>query len=233
VLLDEIGDMPLDMQAKLLRVLQEKMVQRLGGVRNIPIRARVIASTHHDLDEAIAQGRFRLDLFHRLRVVHLRLPPLRERREDIELLAIHHLERHAQRLGRKPVRLAPNVLLAFQVYSWPGNVRELANVVEGAASLLPPGQDVIDRVPATIERALHEHAQASTSSATPSPVAGYSSGSAEIVPFRELERRAVEQALAHFSGNVALAAKALGVAKGTVYNKIKEYNLSMRRYGDH
>ncbi len=137
LLLDEIGDMPLEMQVKLLRVLQERMVQRLGGSRDIPLFARVIATTHRDLEVAIEEGSFRLDLFHRLRVVHLRLPPLRERRGDIPLLVEHHLRCHASRLRRGSLRLAPQVMVAFEAYDWPGNIRELANLLEGAVSLLP------------------------------------------------------------------------------------------------
>ncbi|HSP81925.1 MAG TPA: sigma 54-interacting transcriptional regulator, partial [Myxococcaceae bacterium] len=122
LLLDEIGDMPLEMQVKLLRVLQERTLQRLGGSRDISFRARVIATTHRDLEEAVEEGTFRLDLFHRLRVVHLRLPPLRERRADIPLLVEHHLRRHAERLRRRSLRVDSQVLAAFMVYDWPGNV---------------------------------------------------------------------------------------------------------------
>jgi transcriptional regulator with PAS, ATPase and Fis domain len=220
LLLDEIGDMPLEMQTRLLRVLQERAVQRLGGTRDIPITARLIATTHRDMEAAVEEGAFRLDLFHRLRVVHLRLPSLRERREDIPLLVEHHLRRQASRLGR-PLRVAPHVMEALLRYDWPGNVRELANLLEGVVSLLPEDQDVIARVPPAIERALQRerpHAPASSRGCCPGP-------DEPVLPFDEVERRVFEHALKRCDGNVARAAKALGVAKGTFYSKIRRYGL--------
>jgi transcriptional regulator with PAS, ATPase and Fis domain len=219
LLLDEIGDMPLEMQAKLLRVLQERMLQRLGGSRTVPITARVMATTHHDLERSVGEGRFRLDLFHRLRVVHLRLPPLRERRSDIPLLVEHHLRRQASRLHRRPLRVAPHVLEALLRYEWPGNVRELANLLEGAASLLAEDEDVITRVPLAVERAL-QPAAACVPSGSRGPLPGE-----PVLPLEEVERRAFEHALVHCDGNVARAAKALGVAKGTFYSKMRRYGL--------
>ncbi len=219
LLLDEIGDMPLEMQGKLLRVLQERMVQRLGGTRDIPLRARVIATSHRDLEEAVGAGRFRLDLFHRLRVAHLRLPPLRQRRGDVPLLVEHHLRKYAERMRRKPIGMAPAVIAALEAYDWPGNVRELANLVEGEASLLLPGQGLIVRVPASIERA---RSLAGTIDMSQTDSTG------EILRLAEVERRACEQALLRFGGNVAGAARALGVSKGTLYNKIKHYQIRSR-----
>jgi len=151
LLLDEIGDMPMEMQTRLLRVLQERVVQRLGSARNIPLHARVIATSHRDLEEAVADGTFRLDLFHRLRVVHLKLPSLRQRRGDVPLLVEHYLRRYAERLQRTPIDVAPDVMAQLERYDWPGNVRELANLIEGEASLLPLDQNVIRRVPASID----------------------------------------------------------------------------------
>ncbi|HZI12536.1 MAG TPA: sigma 54-interacting transcriptional regulator, partial [Myxococcus sp.] len=219
LLLDEIGDMPLEMQVKLLRVLQERTYQRLGGSRELSLEARVVATTHRDLERAVEEGTFRLDLFHRLRVVHLRLPPLRERREDIPLLVEHHLGRYTSRVRRSPVRVAPAVMDALLAYHWPGNVRELANLMEGAACLLPEGQALITRVPAPIECAL-QAVHAPRVVATPQ-----APGDAPVVPLEEVERRAFEHALRHFGGNVTQAARALGVAKGTFYSKIRRYGL--------
>jgi transcriptional regulator with PAS, ATPase and Fis domain len=219
LLLDEIGDMPLEMQAKLLRVLQERMLQRLGGSRTLPITARVMATTHRDLERAVGEGGFRLDLFHRLRVVHLRLPPLRERRSDIPLLVEHHLRRQASRLRRRSLRVAPPVMEALLRHDWPGNVRELANLLEGAACLLEEGEDVITRVPLSVARALP-----SAAACVPSGPRGLSPEE-PVVPLEEVERRAFEHALRHCAGNVAQAAKALGVAKGTFYSKMRRYGL--------
>ncbi len=213
LLLDEIGDMPLEMQSKLLRVLQEKVVQRIGSVRDIPVRARIIATTHRDLGEAVNQGRFRLDLFHRLRVLNLRIPPLRERKEDVPLLVEHQLRLHAER-SRRRVRIAPEVLSALQDYDWPGNVRELFNVIDGELSILPAGQDVLTRIPPVLLQ--------------PRPPARPAAGAiSEVLSLAEMERRACEESLARFKGNVARAAKALGVAKGTLYSKIKRYGIAL------
>ncbi|HYO52046.1 sigma-54 interaction domain-containing protein [Archangium sp.] len=225
ILLDEIGDMPLEMQVKLLRVLQERVFQRLGGSRDIPLLARVIATTHRDLEMAIGEGAFRLDLFHRLRVVHLRLPALRERRGDIPLLVGHHLQRYALRQGRRSIRVAPHVMAAFEAYDWPGNVRELANLLEGAASLLPDEQDVITRIPPVVERAL-QHRGAPTPRASSSTFLPMD----RVLSFEEVERSAFEHALRHCAGNVAQAAKALGVAKGTFYSKIRRYGLMAQEH---
>jgi len=213
LLLDEIGDMPYEMQAKLLRVLQERAVTRLGGTRAIPVRARVVATTHRDLEEEIRRGAFRLDLFYRLRVVHLRLPPLRERASDVPLLVDHHLARWAARNGRAPVTVAAPVMHELQRYAWPGNVRELANLVEGVASLLPADATRIDETPPLLGRARR--------SSHPSPA-----GEPDpIVPLQELEKRALQRALSACDGNVAQAARALGIARGTFYNKMNRYGL--------
>ncbi len=221
LLLDEIGDMPLETQVKLLRVLQERVFQRLGGSHDIPLHARVVASTHHDLERAVEEGRFRLDLFHRLRVVHLRLPALRERRGDIPLLVEHHLRRCAAGQHRGPLRVAPHVMGALEAYDWPGNVRELANLLEGAVSLLPDDQDVITRVPPPIERALQRRG----AQRSPAPLPEIILPDNQVLSIREVERQAFAHALRHFGGNVSKAAKALGVAKGTFYSKIRRYGL--------
>ncbi|MFL5343341.1 MAG: sigma 54-interacting transcriptional regulator [Hyalangium sp.] len=221
LLLDEIGDLPLEMQVKLLRVLQERVFHRLGGSRDIPLQARVVATTHRDLERAVEEGTFRLDLFHRLRVVHLRLPPLRERRGDIPRLVEHHLRRYASRLHRRPIQVAPHVMTALEAYDWPGNVRELANLLEGAASLLPEDQDVILRTPVVVERALQRH----NGDLGPAHSSESLLQEGRVRSIEELERHAFAHALRHCGGNVAKAAKALGVAKGTFYSKIRRYGL--------
>jgi transcriptional regulator with PAS, ATPase and Fis domain len=212
LLLDEIGDMPLEIQGKLLRVLQEKVVQRLGSVADVQVRARVIATTHRDLDDAVSNDRFRLDLYHRLRVVHLSIPPLRERKGDIRLIAEHQLREHAERTGRPSIRLSPAVAAAFEAYDWPGNVRELANVIESEASLLPPDEDVLSRIPESVLPA-----------SAPRPEGALFGD--RILSLEELERRACDEALQRCSGNVARAAEALGVAKNTLYTKMRRYGL--------
>src|SRR5262249_57095069 len=134
-----------------LRGLKEGGVQGLGSTRNIPRHGRGTATSPRELQEAVTAGTFRLDLFHRLRVVHLRLPPLRQRRGDVPLLVEHYLRRYADRMQRAPIAVAPEVMAQLERYEWPGNVRELANLIEGEASLLPLDQNLIRRLPASIE----------------------------------------------------------------------------------
>jgi sigma-54 dependent transcriptional regulator, acetoin dehydrogenase operon transcriptional activator AcoR len=212
LLLDEIGDMPLEMQSQLLRVLQERVVQRLGSARDIPVRARIIATTHRDLLELVNVGRFRLDLYHRLCVLPLCLPPLRERMQDVPLLIEHELRLHAKKTGRS-VRIAPHVLAALERWEWRGNVRKLRNVIEGELSVLPAGEDMLARIPPSLQ-----HAQ---------PRAGPAAGAPPdaVLSLAEMERRACEESLAAHKGNVARAARALGVAKGTLYSKMKRYGI--------
>jgi transcriptional regulator with PAS, ATPase and Fis domain len=216
LLLDELGDMPLEIQGKLLRVLQERVVQRLGSVSDVQVRARVIATTHRDLEKAVSDGKFRLDLYHRLRVVHLRIPPLRERKGDILKIAEHQLRVHAESTRRRPIRLAHDVAVALEAYDWPGNVRELCNVIESEASLLTSDEEVISRIPHSLLQ----------SPARPVERAGAASTSDGIMSLEEMERRLCAEALQHFSGNVARAAQALGVAKTTLYAKMKRYGLA-------
>jgi transcriptional regulator with PAS, ATPase and Fis domain len=211
LLLDEIGDMPLEMQAKLLRVLQERVVQRLGGSRAKPFSARLIASTNRDLEVDVAHGRFRLDLLHRLRVVHVELPPLRERGNDVRLLVNHRLRLLAQSTERVVIRMTGEVMAALETYQWPGNVRELVNTLDCAVSLLAPGKDIIDVVPECIERHLRP--------------AGAPAGVANPMTLEAAEREACVRALQKTGGNVARAARILGVVKATLYAKIRRYGI--------
>ena len=224
ILLDEIGDMPLEMQAKLLRVLQERTVLRLGGTRAIPVRARLIATTHRDLEQAVKEGSFRLDLFYRLRVVHLRLPPLRARRGDVPVLTKHHLDALAARSGRTALQVSPAVMADLERYSWPGNVRELANLLEGVASLLPAGETLIRQTPPSVQRALTSNSEKPPASAA-APSLASATLPTELESLEVIERRAIEHALKVCNGNLALAARALGVARNTLYNKLARYGV--------
>src|SRR5712692_10457564 len=167
LLLDEIGDMPLEMQGKLLRVLEERVIQRVGGARDLPVRARVIASTNCDLEQAVKAGRFRLDLFHRLHVVSLRLPALRERRSDVPLLVGHHLRLHAERVHGSAVAIEPAVLAALEAHDWPGNVRELLNVLDSELALLPAGKNSLSVIPSALRRPAAASSTDSPGSARP------------------------------------------------------------------
>jgi len=189
------------------------VIQRVGGARDLPVLARVIASTNCDLEQAVKAGRFRLDLFHRLHVVSLRLPALRERRSDVPLLVGHHLRLHAERVHGSAVAIEPAVLAALEAHDWPGNVRELLNVLDSELALLPAGKNSLSVIP----RALRRPAAASW---TDSPGAARPT-EGEAVPLSEIVRRVCRDALVRHGGNVACAARALGIAKGTLYRKLR------------
>jgi transcriptional regulator with GAF, ATPase, and Fis domain len=205
--LDEIGDMPLGLQAKLLRVLQEREIERVGGRRRIPIDVRVLAATNSRLPEKIAAGEFREDLYYRLRVVELALPPLRERREDIPKLARHFLERFAAREGKEVPTLDREAFAALLAHEYAGNIRELENLLEGAASLSRGGvirledlQWLPARAPGRIE-------------ADPGAAEG------EVPNLRALQDRHIRRVLKLAGGNKSRAARLLGISRRTLYRK--------------
>ena len=223
ILLDEIGDMPLEMQAKLLRVLQERRVQRIGGTRDIRLDARVIATTNRDLGEDVERGRFRQDLLFRLKVIHLPLPSLHERPEDIPLLASHFLELFATRLGKKLRAIAPEVMHALIEYPWPGNVRELENVLEGEVNLASDEVIVLDQIP----EALRQKGRGRGVTRLERMPAG-------VTSIEDAERELLRAALVSHRGRIPEVAQALGVSRGTVYNKMRKFNfdpLEFRREG--
>jgi len=208
--LDEVGDMPLAMQPKLLRVLQEGEVRRVGGERTIKVDVRVIAATNRDLQAEVTAGRFREDLFYRLQVLVVQLPPLRDRDGDLPVLVQHLLEKISKARGRPVPRLEPEVLELFARYSWPGNVRQLENVLQRLALLAADGpirRDLLKTDPG-LER-LFVAVEA-------------------IEPQFSLERTEREQirrALETARGNREKAATMLGISRATIYRKIKDLNL--------
>jgi transcriptional regulator with PAS, ATPase and Fis domain len=226
ILLDEIGDMPLDMQAKLLRVLQERVVTRLGGRDEIPVDTRVIATTHRDLDALVDEGRFRMDLLFRLRVLAIHLPPLRERVADIPELARHHLRRFAEQQRKSLGDLGPAVIEELERYEWPGNVRELANVMEAEVSLAAPDLAVLERLKTQLAGRFRGPASGTTGAfrALVAPVLPEE----PILPLVEVEKRAYLQALERYKQNVARASEALGVSKVTFYAKLRAWGLHPR-----
>ncbi|MBV8758491.1 MAG: sigma 54-interacting transcriptional regulator [Deltaproteobacteria bacterium] len=215
MLLDEIGDMPLEMQAKLLRVLQERRVRRIGAAREVAVDARVIATTNRELDEAVAQQQFRADLLFRIKVIHIQLPPLRERAADIPVLADHFLHLFAARLGKRVRGVAPNVMAAFQRYEWPGNIRELENVLESEVNLIDADATELDRIPDAVRR---HRGPASVVTKT------------SALTFEDAERALLVQALARHGGSIPEVARALGVSRGTVYNKLNRYGIDPSTY---
>jgi two-component system response regulator PilR (NtrC family) len=147
LLLDEIGDMNQGMQVKLLRALQEKSIRPVGGTQEIPIDVRVIAATNQDLQKAVESGRLREDLFYRINVIPLKIPPLRERKEDIRLLVDHFIKKYSKEMGKNISRLSPEAMKYLENYDWPGNVRELENAVERALALEPSDMISLESLP--------------------------------------------------------------------------------------
>jgi transcriptional regulator with PAS, ATPase and Fis domain len=219
ILLDEIGDMPIEMQAKLLRVLQERRVHRIGGSREVTLDARVIATTNRELDETVARGHFRSDLLFRLKVIHIQLPPLRERTSDIPVLVEHFLGLFAARLGKNCRTLAPHVMDAFARYPWPGNIRELENVLEGEVNLAEEVQTVLDQIPDALKA--RRPAMPNTAAA---------GGTVSAITFDEAEKELLVQALSRHAGSIPDVAKTLGVSRGTVYNKLRRFSIDADTY---
>ncbi|MCC6644752.1 MAG: sigma 54-interacting transcriptional regulator [Polyangiaceae bacterium] len=228
ILLDEIGDMPLDMQVKLLRVLQERVVVRLGGSSERAIGARVIATTHRDLDALVERGAFRLDLLYRLRVLHLHVPPLRDRDDDVLELVDAFTARVAAGQKKPLCGLSAALRERLAAYHWPGNVRELANVIEREVSLAPVTATTLDALQVPLGASARDggFASESPSSRRAALKASTPAGPAEVRPLAEVEKRAYLEALSAFSGNVSRAAKALGVSRATFYVKLREYDVN-------
>jgi sigma-54 dependent transcriptional regulator, acetoin dehydrogenase operon transcriptional activator AcoR len=210
--------MPIEMQAKLLRVLQEKRVHRIGGTREVELNARVIATTNRDLDEESEKGRFRRDLLFRLKVIHIQLPSLRERSSDVPLLVSHYLTLFAARLGKNVRALAPHVMEAFMRYHWPGNIRELENVLEAEVNLCSEDQTVLDQVPEGIRpREGQERSGDSMSRSSPRTL-------------EQSEKELLIQALAQNGGSIPDVARQLGISRGTVYNKLRRFAVDPDQY---
>ena len=210
VFLDEVGELPVDLQAKLLRAIQEKEIRPVGSTKQIPINVRILAATNRDLEEGVAQGTFRRDLYFRLNVLSLRIPSLRERRQDIPLLAAHFLERQS-RSSEQERTLSDDALKAMLAYDWPGNVRELENCLERACAFTTGPMIHLGDLPREISQ---------LERSTP---AGTGNGTSKIVSMSELERQTILNAIAQLNGDKLQAARLLGIGKTTLYRKLKEY----------
>ncbi len=227
LLLDEVGDMPVDMQVKLLRALQEGEFERVGGVRTLSVDVRIVAATSRDLRQLITDGRFREDLFYRLNVVPVFLPPLRERREDVPLLVEHFREKYNRRLGKSVRSFRPEALGRLSEYGWPGNIRELENVVERTL-LFADGPDVL-------ESDLPEQLRRPPAVVVSRHISEVPTGRLDAKEFvealsEEAWRELVVRKLAESEGNVSQAARLLGVTRKTLQVKMKE--LGLRSTGD-
>ncbi|MHB1407676.1 MAG: sigma-54-dependent Fis family transcriptional regulator [Desulfitobacteriaceae bacterium] len=208
IFLDEIGDMPMELQVNLLRVLQEHKIMRVGGEKIIPVNVRIIAATNKDLSKSVAEGRFREDLYYRLNVLNIHIPPLRERGQDIDLLTGYLIKTFSMQLGKKIKGISPEFMETVCHYSWPGNVRELQNALEYAINVaendylnmwdLP--SNVLPRQSLTLENQ-------------------------KILSLSELEKVTLESTLTFYKGNITKTAKALGIGRNTLYDKLKKLGI--------
>jgi transcriptional regulator with PAS, ATPase and Fis domain len=205
--LDEIGDLPVDLQAKLLRALQEREVKPVGSTDRVSIEMRVIAATNRELETAVRQGQFRQDLFFRLNVVQIKLPPLRERKGDIPLLVSSFLEKFSSENGQT-FKISEDAMARLLAYDWPGNVRELENAIERAVALSSGPLLHVADLPSNLQHGSGERL----------PQAD------ELLPLEELERRAILRALRESGGDKLAAARLLGIGKTTLYRKLKQYD---------
>lgn len=211
--IDEVPELSPATQAKLLRVLEDRTFSPIGSTEAKTVDVRLIFATNKDLERLVKEGRFREDLFYRINVVSIRLPPLRERREDIPLLVEHFVKEMAKRDGREEVRVAPSALRCLRQYHWPGNVRQLRNCIEGVMVLLRKDEMTADDLPEEIREVKKQ-----------APV---SSGFRVGMSLQELEREAIEKTLRKVGGNREKAAEILGLSVRTIQRKIREYGLDI------
>jgi two-component system response regulator PilR (NtrC family) len=218
IFLDEIGEMSPVMQVKLLRVLQERRFRRVGGLEEMQADIRVIAATNQDLARLISEGRFREDLFYRINVIPISLPPLRERREDISLLAEHFLQKYNEQMGKEIVGISHQAMDLLQGHDWPGNIRELENVMERAVALEPTPSILPESLPSTIRG---DAARVPASNAETLPASGFDL-EAHV---KEIERGYIAEALKKAGGVQVKAAELLGMSFRSFLYYVKKYNL--------
>jgi two-component system response regulator AtoC len=218
--LDEIGEMPLALQPKLLRALQERKVRPVGADSELPFDARIVAATNRDLETAVEERRFREDLFYRINVITVPLPPLRARGTDVLLLAQQFIDHHASQFGKSVTGLSSGAAERMCSYSWPGNVRELQNCIERAVALTRFAEIVVEDLPDKIRNYRRTH------------VVVASDDPSELVPLEEIERRYILRALEALGGNRTLTAQVLGLDRKTLYRKLRGYGASADKDGE-
>lgn len=214
--LDEIGEMPLDMQVRLLRVLQDGTVTRIGGTKNIPVDVRIITATNKNLEEEIKNGKFRIDLFYRLNVIHIHIPPLRERKEDINILIRYFLKKKSYKLKKTIPELNPVLMKSLMEYEWFGNIRELENVVEKIVLLdgNVSSEDLFYK---------NEDGKQDKEGLKNSKIL---EGDFPLITLEEMEKVAIKNSIEKLSGNMSKVAKTLGISRNTLYLKMKKYNIN-------
>ena len=231
--LDEIGDMPLNMQAKLLRVLEEREIQRVGGITKRYVNTRIISATNRNLEEMVSLGQFREDLYYRLNIIRLHLPPLRERREDIPLLLAFYLEEVSRRLKKPLIQVSSEVVDLLMRYDWPGNIRELVHTVEVLVSLADSNRITMADFPPHLTK-FFARATSDFNLKRTTPSIGVDKGDKQVesrtIDVREsmanYERNMIRDVLERSGGNKSLAAQKLGIHRSTLYEKMKRYNLN-------
>jgi two-component system response regulator HydG len=209
--LDEIGDLPLSLQPKLLRVLQERRVRPVGSDAEVPFDVRLVCATNQDLESAVEERRFREDLYFRINVIAVKLPPLRSRGGDVLILAQHFLDRAAAKAGKPVMGISPDAAKLLLAYPWPGNVRELQNCVERAVALARYDQITVDDLPENVRG--HRRSYVVVAADDPS----------ELVSLEETERRYILRVMEAVAGNKTLAAQILKVGRKTLYRKLERY----------
>ncbi|WP_245959459.1 sigma-54 interaction domain-containing protein [Neobacillus piezotolerans] len=219
IFLDEIGDMPLAMQSKLLRVLQDKEIQPVGGQKSLPVDVRIITATHRNLEKMVEAGEFRQDLYYRLNVIKIEIPPLRYRKDDIEQIAMNLVRKLEKRFHKKSVELSREVIRLFQQHSWPGNIRELENVLERCINVLDGSVIKPNHLPLYLR----------DQDAAPNDAATNPAGT-KVLPLKEIiaeaEKQAIQSALSAAGGNRQQAAKLLDIGKTSFYEKCRIYSIN-------
>jgi transcriptional regulator with PAS, ATPase and Fis domain len=225
--LDEIGDLPMHLQAKLLRVLQEREIQRVGGVRFIPIDVRLIAATNQDLQLAMEKGAFRQDLFYRLNVINILLPPLRDRGDDVKLLINYFLDQYGQKMKKKNLKIELEAMEAMENYRWQGNVRELENIIERIVVLLEGDKISVEDLPSDI-------LQDSDGAASARPRQKGDVYDKANIDYREarqqFETDYIADLLQKTHGNVTEAARLSGISRRNLYEKVEKYGIDINTF---
>ncbi len=232
ILLDEISEISPQVQAKLLRVLQERELERVGGSRTIKVDVRVIATTNRNLEQSVARKEFRQDLFFRLNVVPVLVPPLRERKQDIPYLAEQFMQRFARKHGVRVGGISARCQAALQTHSWPGNVRELQNVIERAVILCADGENLQDTHLGIVSIPQSSPAESGNAASALVAASDLPAAGNDLSSLAEIEKRHILLALEHCQGNRTHAAEKLGISIRTIRNKLNEYGLSTKLEGE-
>ena len=217
--LDEIGEMSLSTQAKMLRVLEERTFEPLGSTRKVKVNIRIISATNKDLEAEAKQGKFREDLYYRIAVFPIYLPPLRDRKEDIPLLVAHFLKKFCKQANKEVKKVTQEAIEALMLYDWPGNVRELENVIQRAIVLTEATTIDVNQLPVAIQNALHKATSAQYARTA------QNLKTSKIISLEEAEKRALAHALEASEGNISKAAKELKIGRATLYRKARKYGL--------